>query len=221
MKRIIFDFDGTLVDSMPAWVSSIFHILKTNNITYSDDLIKIITPLGTKGTAEYISNNYPVKETPEEIISIMGKFAFKEYAENIPAKETVIDTLKDLKLKGYSLNVLTASPHITLDPCLKRLSMYDIFDNVWSCDDFGTTKSDVNIYYMTAEKLGTKPQNCIFLDDNINAVATAKKSGMRSIGVYDATSDDMIDEMKNACDGYIFKFSELLEILQKTKSKDF
>ena len=49
----LFDFDGTLVDSMPAFVSVMLRILDENNIKYEDDIVKIITPLGYKGTAEY------------------------------------------------------------------------------------------------------------------------------------------------------------------------
>ncbi len=60
-----------------------------------------------------------------------------------------------LKAQGYSLNVLTASPHRMLDACLKRNGIYNLFDNVWSCDDFSTTKSDVQIYHMAAERLHT------------------------------------------------------------------
>ena len=52
----LFDFDGTLVDSMPTFVSVMLRILDENAISYSDDIVKIITPLGYKGTAEYFIN---------------------------------------------------------------------------------------------------------------------------------------------------------------------
>ena len=49
----LFDFDGTLVDSMPSYVSVMLRILDENGIEYEDDIVKIITPLGYAGTAEY------------------------------------------------------------------------------------------------------------------------------------------------------------------------
>ncbi len=52
MKIYLFDFDGTLVDSMPAYTGCMLRMLDENNIKYSDDIVKIITPLGFKGTAE-------------------------------------------------------------------------------------------------------------------------------------------------------------------------
>ena len=53
IKAYLFDFDGTLVDSMPTYVSVMLRILDENGVKYEDDIIKTITPLGYKGTAEY------------------------------------------------------------------------------------------------------------------------------------------------------------------------
>ena len=100
------------------------------------------------------------------------------YFHTIPAKKNVPEVLKALKAQGASLNVLTASPHITLDACLKRLGLWELFDNVWSCDDFNTTKADPQIYVRAAEKMNTPVENVLFLDDNLNADQTA---GLRRI----------------------------------------
>ncbi len=210
MKKIIFDFDGTLVDSMRQWTEKMINILKTYSVSYPDDIIKIITPLGDVGTAEYFKNSLGLNLSVDEIIAQMDKYALKEYTHNIPTKETVADALKILKEQGYSLNVLTASPHRMLDVCLKRNGIYDLFDNVWSCDDFSTTKSDVNIYYCVAEKLAATTDNCIFFDDNINALASAKKAGMTVVGVYDESSDEYQAEIKQLCDAYVYKLMDFV-----------
>jgi HAD superfamily hydrolase (TIGR01509 family) len=148
----------------------------------------------------------------EELGRKMGDYAYYEYANNIPAKANVVSVLKKLKEKGAKLNVLTASPHITLDACLKRLGIFDLFDNVWSCDDFNTTKADPEIYKMAAEKIGEKVGDVLFLDDNFNADKTAKTAGMQVCGVYDESSDDYVDEIKAITDFYIYDFEELLGI---------
>ena len=126
--------------------------------------------------------------------------------KNHPCGENVFDVLKQLKEEGASLNVLTASPHITLDSCLVRLELYDLFDNVWSCDDFNTTKADPEIYKMVADKLGEAPENILFLDDNYNADKTAKEAGMKVCGVYDESSKDYVDDIKSITDYYIYNF---------------
>ncbi len=211
IKAYLFDFDGTLVDSMPTYVSSMLRILDENNIPYGDDIVKIITPLGLKGTAQYYIK-MGINKSLNEIIDLMGKYMLDAYFNTIPAKQNVISTLKTLREQGAKLNVLTASPHITLDACLKRLDIFDLFDNVWSCDDFATTKADPEIYVKAAEKIGENIENILFLDDNLNADLTAKKAGMTVCGVYDDSSKEYTEEIKAATDYYIDDFSELLNL---------
>ena len=209
MSTYLFDFDGTLVDSMPTYGALMLRILDENGIEYGDDLIKIITPLGFIDTAKYfIGMGLDMEQ--DEIVNLMKEYALDAYSNRIPAKEEVIETLHELKRRGHGLNVLTASPHDTLDPCLKRLGIYDIFDHVWSCNDFGTNKSDPEIYRAAARLMGCEVGEVIFLDDNPGADRTAKAAGMQVIGVYDDTSAEYVEEMKSICDGYVYKLGELL-----------
>ena len=211
MKYYLFDFDGTLVDSMPSFISVMLRILDENGIEYGEDIIKTITPLGYAGTARYyIELGVPMTEG--ELIGKMNEYALDDYAYRIPAKNNVIETLKELKSRGASLNVLTASPHSMLDPCLKRLGIFGLFDNVWSCDDFGTTKADPEIYRAAASKIGTEVGDVLFLDDNFNADRTAKSAGMRVCGVFDRSSAEYEESIREISDYYIRDFSELLSI---------
>lgn len=209
-KTYLFDFDGTLVDSMPTYVAVMKSVLDDAHISYGPDLLKIITPLGYAGTADYYISTMGLNESKENIIKKMTERAELEYTFNIKAKSNVERVLKSLKQDGHSLNILTASPHATLDPCLKRLGIFDLFDNVWSCNDFGTTKSDPEIYRAAAARIGTDIHNIIFLDDNPNADRTARSAGAYVIGVYDDSSAEYVDEMKSICDAYIYDFSELI-----------
>jgi len=211
MKTYLFDFDGTLVDSMPTYVSVMLRILDENHIAYGEDLVKIITPLGFRDTAKYFIE-MGLDLPHEAIVARMGQYAVEEYTHRVPAKKNVIDVLQRLKARGDSLNVLTASPHKTLDPCLKRLAIWELFDNVWSCEDFGTNKADPAIYHMAAEKLGRRVEEVIFLDDNYNADRTAKEAGMQVYGVYDEFSKEYVEEIKAVTDAYIYDFSELMAL---------
>lgn len=208
-KTYLFDFDGTLVDSMPTYINVMKSILDDANIAYGDDLVKIITPLGYSATADYFIS-MGLKADRESVIAKMTERAEREYAYKIKAKRNVVRVLQSLGESGCSLNILTASPHTMLDPCLKRLGIFDLFDNVWSCGDFATTKSDPQIYIAAAKRLGTDVRDIIFLDDNPNADRTAKAAGAYVIGVFDESSAEYADEMKSICDEYIYDFSELM-----------
>ena len=205
----LFDFDGTLVDSMPSFAAVMLRILDEYGISYGDDIVKIITPLGYQGTARYFQT-LGIDESVEKLTEKMNLYAKDDYLYRIPAKEGVVETLRALRASGASLNVLTASPHAVLDACLVRLGIFDWFDNVWSCDDFATTKADPEIYQRAAVCMGADACNVIFVDDNVNAVRTAAEAGVHSYGIYDASSDCFVEEMKAVSERYLKTLSDLL-----------
>ena len=204
----IFDFDGTLVDSMPVFAGTMMRILDEEGVPYPEDFVKIITPLGYAGTAKY-ARELGVSLSEEQFIARAIEYNTHEYYHTIPLKAHVEKRLLELKAEGHSLNVLTASPHAVLDACLKRVGIYELFDNVWSCDDFFCSKAETKIYRMAAERLGKPVGECTFVDDNTGAVSVAKEAGMISVGIFDESSIDFMDEMKRVADRYIMNFSEL------------
>ena len=211
MRNYLFDFDGTLVDSMPTYVSSMLRILDENGVKYGDDIVKIITPLGLGGAADYYIT-LGIKMSREEILGKMLAYMTEAYENSIMAKPHVIEAIHELHARGDRLHVLTASPHSSLDPCLKRLGIYELFENVWSCEDFFTTKADPKIYEMAAERIGAPIGEILFLDDNLNADVTAKRAGMKVCGVYDESSAEYTEEIKKNTDFYITDFSMLPDI---------
>lgn len=206
----LFDFDGTLVDSMPTYQGMMRKILTDYNVAYPDDLFKTITPLGHKLTAEYFVEKLGHPVDAETLLARMNSDAVEAYATRVEAKPNVTSVLHTLHERGHSLNVLTASPHTQLDPCLRRLGIYELFDNVWSCNDFGTGKSDPEIYRAAAKAMGVPTSEVIFLDDNYNADKTAREAGCRVIGVFDESSREYEQEIRAITEAYIYDFSELL-----------
>ena len=198
----LFDFDGTLVDSMSVWAANMTEILARYEISYPDNMIEIITPLGTMGCLQYFRNELGMVFEDKEMLSEMEEAMIPEYRDTIPAKDGVISYLYKMKENGHRLCVLTASPHVTLDPCLKRLGIFDIFENVWSCDDFNTSKADPEIYRMVADKLGVDISEIAFYDDNINAISTAKSAGTYTVGIFDETGKAFRKELEETADRY-------------------
>lgn len=208
-KIYIFDLDGTLIDSMTPAVKIVLDFLTERGISYPDGFVKKITPLGFKGIAKYYAEEMGVKLTPNEIYACFTKALQKAYAEEIPLKPNVKATLERLHARGDRLNVLTASPHIFTDECLRNRGVYELFENVWSSEDFGMIKSDVNIYRMAAERLNAPITDCIMADDSLHVLEVAKSAGMQTLGVYDSFSGRETDKIKALADGYIHDFSEI------------
>ena len=195
---------------MPTGVGIVLGFLDEKEIAYPDDIVTTLTPLGYKGSAKYIADHLTGGYQVEQIYEYFKAETLRAYGETIPLKAHVKETLEALKAKGYRLNVLTASPQLLTDVCMKRLQIYDLFENIWSIDAFGTTKADEGIYLEVARRLGVKPSQCIMADDNLNVLKTAKRVGMATVGVYDDSSKDVEVEMRQVADKYVVDFSELL-----------
>lgn len=203
----IFDFDGTLVDSMPFWAGAHINALEKAGIEVPADFVKTITPLGNRGASEYtvsLGLNVPLDRYLRNINSSLREI----YLSQVTLKEGVAEKLRELKNEGHRLHVLTASPHLYLDGCLKNNGVYDLFENVWSIDDFGLVKSDPTIYLEAAYRLESAPSDCIFFDDNITALTTAKKAGMKTVGVFDQSAAEEQSDMIAVANLYINSFTE-------------
>lgn len=210
MRKIyIFDMDGTLIDSMPRFAEGILHVLDEERIPYNEDMLQIVTPLGYRKSAElYVKMG--VKDSVEHIVKRIEQKMVYEYTYNIGLKPDVKEYLEKLQSEGAEMYVLTASPHIVTDVCLQRNGIYDMFRKVWTVDDFGLTKSDVQLFYEVAREIGCQPEEIRFFDDNLTAVRNAKKAGYQTYGVNDRHTEEEQERMKQAADYYIHTYRELL-----------
>ena len=208
-KVYVFDLDGTLVNSMPRYEAGMLSILDEAGIAYGDDLIKIITPLGYTKTAEYYINELGLDDSVASIVSKMENKLVYEYSNNIFLKQGVNEYVRRLHAEGARLFVLTASPHIVTDVCLKHNGIYDLFETVWSVEDFGLSKSGTELFYEVARRIGCERDEINYFDDSLIALKNAKKSGYITYAVYDRHEPDEIERMKNEYDIFVGSFEEL------------
>ena len=206
----IFDLDGTLIDSMPVWADRIYHLLDENKIAYPADIIRIVAPMDNAAIADYLRDVLGLQLDAAEILDRMQAFISADYRERIPAKATVPETLKALKAAGLHPHVLTASPHSLTDVCLKRLGLWALFDTVWSCEDFALPKTDEQIYHRVCEKIGATPAACVFADDNLLALTTAKKAGLTVVGVADPSDAEDSEKIRAVADRYVETMKDIL-----------
>ncbi len=208
-KHYLFDFDGTLVDSMPTWAGAHIKALEDAGIPVPADFVETITPLGNYRASEYtISLGLDI--SLEDYLEQLSKYLYGEYTTRILLKPHVREVLEKLKGEGVAVHVLTASPHLYVDPCLKRLEVYDLFEKVWTIDDFGMTKAQPEIYQEAARRLEAEVGDCTMVDDNFTAISTAQKAGMQTLAVYDGTSANSEAALSELADRYIRDFDEVL-----------
>lgn len=207
VKSYLFDFDGTLVDSMETWAGVHMQALRDGGIPVPDDFVNTITPLGNYRASIY-TLSLGLSTPLEQYLETVRDTLFAAYSTRIEAKPGVVETLLRLRQEGARLQVFTASPHLYVDVCLQRLGLWDLFENVWSIDDFGMTKGQVEIYQAAAERLGLPVSACAMVDDNYTAIATAKAAGMRTIAVYDTLSASSEPALRETADVYLTRYDE-------------
>ncbi len=107
------------------------------------------------------------------------------------------------------MNVISGSPLRFVIPCFKRLGLYELFDNICSLEYFKLTKSDRELFIKLAEKMQAKPEDCVVVDDSVNAIKTAKSAGFQTVGIYEPMVKNSWDEMLTVADKTIISFAEL------------
>lgn len=202
----IFDLDGTLVDSMSYFRRGILQVLDDDGIPYGPDMADILTPLGYTKSAE-LYQTMGVGGTVEEIVGRIQTNLHYQYAHNIVLKPGVGDYLRKLKAEGCGLCVLTASPHLVTDVCLQHNGVYDLFDHVWSVEDYGMSKSETALFDAVTRRLSCTAGDVRFYDDNLTACTTAVKAGWFTYAVNDGQSEDILCQLRAVAHAYVPSFT--------------
>lgn len=207
----IFDMDGTLIDSMDGAVKVVLDYLTEYGVSYPDDIVSTLTPLGFVGISKYYHEHFGIPKSPEEIYQDFQVGLMSLYANDVPANAGAEQTLRALKERGARLFVLTGSPHAFLDVCLQRLGLTKYFESCWTAaEDFGFLKGDERLYKAVAERIGVLIEKCIMIDDGVKGLKKAHEAGMQTVAFYDKYSKADEREMRSFADRYIYTFEELL-----------
>lgn len=210
IKAVIFDLDGTLIDSMGIWAQIDKEYLSCFGHTVPDNLQEEITHLTFTETANYFKERFNIEDDIDDIIATWNTMAFNHYSNDIKLKDNVIPFLNKLKNKGIKISLATSNSITLLEATLKNNGIYHYFDAISTTEEVKKSKDNPDIYLLSAKKLNIDPKDCLVFEDIVQAVKGAKLAGMKVCAVYDRCSEHQKDELISLADKYILNFEELL-----------
>lgn len=198
----IFDMDGTLIDSMPAWKSLGTTFLRECGIEPPSDLRKKVAKMTMLESGEYF-NSLGIKGTAQEIAADLNACMERQYRTTIAEREGVKKYLEALKAKNVRCCVATATDLSLAKACLTRLGLMSFFEFAVSCEDIGVTKHQPDIYFEAAKRLGGKPCDIAVYEDVPYAAKTAKDAGFFVVGVFDPACEAPQEQLREYSNEYI------------------
>lgn len=211
IKGVIFDLDGTLVDSMGVWAKIDVDYLNNLGHEVPNNLKEEITHLGFKEVAKYFKKRFNIADSEEEIMKTWHDMAYIEYKENIKLKPGAREFLEQLKESNIKIGLATSNSYPLLEVSLKSNDIFDLFDSITITGEVSRGKNFPDVYLLAAERLGLSPNECAVFEDILPAVKGALSAGMKVFAVEDHTvSDEERTEIKKYAHEYIESFNDLL-----------
>jgi len=209
IQAVIFDLDGTLIDSMWMWRQIDIDYLARHGHELPADLQDSIEGMSFSETAVYFKERFSLSDSLEVIKADWNQMAYDIYVNEVPLKPGVLEFLQYLKRKGIKTGIATSNSRELLLAVLESLGITEYFDEVHTSCEVTRGKPAPDIYLLVAKTLGVTPEHCLVFEDIIQGIQAGKAAGMRVCAVKDAFSVKQEEEKRASADWLIDNFSEL------------
>lgn len=210
-SAVIFDFDGTLVDSMWVWEDIDTRFCESYGLELPPGYHEKITALSFEGTARFFRDELGLDKTVEEIAHEFNELAYYSYGHDVLCKTGARRYLEALKARGVPLAIATSLPWSLLETGLEGNDLAGFFDDIAFCDE-SADKTNPDVYLLAAERLGAEPSSCLVFEDLATGIRSARGAGMTACAVLDPYRHQNVDEMCAVADFHIESYEELLTV---------
>lgn len=210
-KAVIFDLDGTLVDSMWVWHDIDIEYLGRYGYEVPKEMILEIEGMGFTEVAAYFKERFKIPESLEEIKAEWNRMAIEKYATEVPLKPGLADFLSVLKTSGIRIGIASSNSRELITAALKNHQIDGYFDCIITSCDVAKGKPSPDVYLCAADKLGVQPKECLVFEDVPMGILAGKNAGMQVCAVEDAHSADQREEKRRLADFYIQSYREIID----------
>lgn len=213
IEAVIFDLDGTLVDSMWMWKQIDIDYLARYGIELPEDLQSCIEGMSFTESAAYFKKRFGIPDEIDEIKKSWNEMAIDMYRTQVGLKPGAGRFLQYLKGRGIRVGIATSNSPELVRTVMEGLGVRDYFDEIHTACEVEHGKPKPDIYLYVAECLGVAPERCLVFEDIIPGITAGLAAGMRTCTIDDDFSADELENKIELADYYYPTFNELLEEL--------
>ncbi|MCI8335207.1 MAG: HAD family phosphatase [Lachnospiraceae bacterium] len=210
-KAVLFDLDGTLVDSMWMWKDIDMEYLGKYGITLPPELQEYIEGMSFSEVSAYFKEAFGIKESLEEIKSEWVSMAKYKYTHEVPLKPGALRFLKHLKEQGIPMGIATSNSRDLLDAVLESLEISPYFDCCMTSCEAGAGKPAPDIYLKVAKILKTEPKDCLIFEDTPAGILAGNRAGIPVCAMADENSAGRKEQILQMADYYAETFDQVLD----------
>ena len=220
-KLVMFDFDGTLVDSEGYWRQSAIRLLCEKGIEIPECLLRDYDELYFTAGMKRIDLSERTAELLGMTLAERRAWAFdnmaKLYLTSVKPKKGAPELVRRARELGMTAVIVTASRGKDVEAAIEHYGFADCISEVVSAVDDPKRKEKPQIYLDICGRCGVMPREALLIDDKSTALAAAKKAGLTAFGVFDRAKEKNVEETKAVCDAYFYEPGEIVPVLEGLK----
>ena len=215
-EAVIFDLDGTLIDSMGIWSQIDNDFLTSRNIKLTEDLFDDLEGGNSFfEVAAHFKKKFNLPESMEEIIKGWMKIAYYHYENTIVLKSGVLEFLDFLKSNKIKRAIGTSNVRLLTEAVLKKNGILDYFETIVTGENGIKGKPFPDIFLTAAKKMNVEPNNCLVIEDLTDGVKAAKNAEMSVWAIFDKFSENKKNILVELSDNYFNNYKEMLDYIKK------